>query len=162
MPGDAQGTPAGSSPTTSWRRPSDQAGPSTAREQARRALRERLDRIEALARELADTLSDHDQLTRRFQEIESRERRWADDVERLDADRRQLVEAWEALERERIAMKRETPSAVRPGPFNAAPTTTTTVTTPAPGEGPITRAILQQFQAVRRDVRDAAGRRRSG
>jgi hypothetical protein len=111
-----------------------------------------LDRIEALARGRAATGGDAALRSR----IEALEAERDEALERLEHDRRQLAEAWERLERERVAAiaggHAVAPVAPVAGP-PAAPRPE------AAGPDPVERAILRQFQALRHDVRrNAVGR----
>lgn len=83
---------------------------------------------------------------------------WEADLQRLEADRRLLADAWDAIERERIASRAPT--------HNATPTSAVAPAAEgsirpraAAADDPITRAMLQQFQALKQDVRRNAARR---
>jgi hypothetical protein len=138
-------------------------------ERLRDLVHQRLDRIEAMARERGDDPAHEPsqrelELRNRIAELEERQARivaearrmeqeWHAGMEKIENDRRLLAEAWERLERERI--DGVAPSAEAPGPrppqAPAAPTFRPTV---APQSNDVvTHAVLKQFQALRSDVR---------
>lgn len=118
-----------------------------------------LDRLEELARRRAAS-GDAAALRARVEALEA-ERDEA--FERLEHDRRQLAEAWERLERERVAALAAGRGAAAPAPA-VGPPTPAAEPRPAPrpaadGPDPVEQAILRQFQALRHDVRrNAVGR----
>lgn len=133
-------------------------------EDRERALRQGTSELEEARRQLRD-------------EAERRQVEWNDRLAQLDADRRALAEAWERVERERIeglaavgGQASPDAQARPPGPprgtagasLHAAASTPSR--SPAPDHdtcNPVAQAILQEFQALARDVRtNAAARRR--
>ncbi len=142
-------------------------------ERVRECIRQRLDRIEDLARQRAEApsraSSDRErELEGRIAELEDAQARLRDEgrrreelgrdaIERLEQDRRQLAEAWELLEQEQIALTRAAPGAHPPAnaPANAGPAPATPVraNVTTEGENPLAHEILKQFQSLRRDVR---------
>jgi hypothetical protein len=142
----------------------------------REAVHQRLDRLEALALERGETppanptereqelrrkVADlEDRQARLVAEAKRREKEWEAGMEQLESDRRMIAEAWERLERERIdgtASAQAVPRAAAPRP-QPAPVFRPAVT--AESNDVITHAILQQFQALRGDVRRNANGRR--
>lgn len=121
-----------------------------------------LDRIEALAGEVKanDRALERQRLLLQ-DEIELHRREWEARVEELDHDRRLLAEAWEQLE---LAQQACTPMAARPAderlrhdPRSEAPPPPAPAPAPSPEpDGVVDRAILRQFEALRRDVRRTA------
>jgi hypothetical protein len=149
----------------------------------RERVLERLDSLESLARarsastpsagessELEQALerkrADLEETERRLRaQAERQEQEWSASLTQLEADRRLLAEAWERVERERVACF----SASEPhhhnhpqgqGPLRGAPTarphTGTLVTArsadPDPNH-PVAQEILRQFQTLCSDVR---------
>lgn len=145
-------------------------------EQLRASVRRGLDRIEALARQRLATPASAAEFEPRLRELEQARAELEADAERwerqraaqiadLEHERRRLAEAWERLERDRL----EGSSAPRaaaipvpiPGPESIARPPAPLEPAGAEFEGPISRAILHQFEALRRDVRrHAEGRQR--
>ena len=156
--------------------------PFQALEQLRERVHRRLDQIQDLLRErLASGSTDEREAewTNRFKEMEEaleaaksdahcadRERVAA--LEKVEQDRALLAEAWERLERERIDLET--------GRFLVAPAANPPSRTLIPGvispqlspirsasanpaDDPVERAVFQQFQALRRDVRRKADSR---
>lgn len=153
-------------------------------ERLRECFEQRLGRLEALAcdrasRPVAATSDLEQDLVRRIAEHEEaqarlgaqadrREQEWRASLEQIEGDRRLLAEAWERLERERIegtttataattaaqdqgrsaANERARAAPVRPRPDQADP-----------ANDSVTHAILQQFHALRNDVRRNARQR---
>ncbi|HWE37806.1 MAG TPA: hypothetical protein VG406_14655 [Isosphaeraceae bacterium] len=115
-----------------------------------------LDRIEALARDRAAPGGDA-ALRDRLEALEA-ERDEA--LGRLEHDRRQLAEAWERLERERVAALAAGHRVGGPAPVAGPPAEPIPAPRPeAAGPDPVEQAILRQFQALRHDVRrNALGR----
>lgn len=149
----------------------DRTGPAEALEQLRSAILQRLDQLDALARDQADRLGqspgDRERLLRervatleashsRLQsELKRREQEWADLLHEIEDDRRLLTEAWERLERERIeaAQADAAPSARD----RATPQVSAAGTRLVPeADDTVARAILWQFQALKDDVRNNA------
>jgi hypothetical protein len=156
-------------------------------ERLRECFEQRLVRLEALARErvaqpapvpFPDRTELELQLQQRIAEIEEaqlrlrtqaerREQEWRAALEQIEGDRALLAEAWEQLERERV----EAPAAPASQAPRRAPAGTTErgLTTPVrsrpePAEAAndhVAHTILQQFQALRNDVRRNARPRRS-
>jgi hypothetical protein len=133
-------------------------------------VRERLDRIETLARtQLAAPRSmaaDSNDAHAAFRaEREAWERTRQAQLEELETNRRLLAEAWERLETERI----EAAKRVVAGPAPAAAATQAQQQPPAPvarapavpvvrsaeieKDDSVTRSIMREFQSLRRDVR---------
>lgn len=86
-------------------------------------------------------------------EAERRDREWGSRLEALEHDRRLLADAWERLEREQLASV----PAARVGTDPPATGLSATPPRAAPSgdepESPVDRAILHQFETLRRDVR---------
>jgi hypothetical protein len=152
---------------------------------------DRLDSIEALARrQLAvapgagEIAALEDALKQRVAELEEAERQLRcrfeqEERERdallaqLEADRGLLAEAWESVERERIAYVSAPPvnphlhahvqahhrGAVAAHPPAVAAAATLTATKNAEANNPVAQAILRQFQTLSSDVRRHAERR---
>ena len=148
-------------------------------ERLRERIRQRLDQIEALARERAaapaqgsDQL-DRDQeqdeeLRQRRAELDEAQRRlkaeadrWEKErqavAEQLEHDRRLLAEAWERLEREQVEGRAATTAAARPTPAARPVPTVVRAVVPDEHDDAVAQAILKQFQTLRRDVRRNAG-----
>jgi hypothetical protein len=125
------------------------------------ALEERLDRetpaAAATSRDLEQAAFELEQRREALRaEVERREREWAERLEALEHDRRLLAEAWERLERARVAAP--PPIALAPAGPPAAPVAAASALVAAndgPGN-PVDRLVLRQFEALRRDVRRAA------
>jgi hypothetical protein len=158
----------------------------------RERVLERLDVLEALAREPFScglTARDSTELARTLElkraELEEAERRicarverqekdWTASVTQLEADRRLLAEAWERIERERIAHRgthehhdcshtqspgrQKRASVVRPRADALAETRSGTVESES--DTPAPQPILRQYQALCSDVRRNAVERR--
>jgi TolA-binding protein len=144
------------------------------------ALRGRVDLVEALAIERAASASTgetpereralqqkvaelEETLGRAQAEARRRDQEWKAAIEQLEGDRKLLAEAWERLERERVdaagaPAAAPRPYAPRPAPTPAPAAARATVTTEA--DEAVAHAILQQFQALRGDVRSHGGGRR--
>jgi DNA repair exonuclease SbcCD ATPase subunit len=141
-------------------------------DQLRDSLLRRLDVIESMAQEQASLLDQDSSererelrervavleaaLARTQAESKRREQEWQGVLQQLEEDRRLLAEAWDRYEREQVegpaqplATPPSAPVAVqsqRPHVFDVA-------------SDSVTRAILQQFQALKNDVRrNAKGR----
>ncbi|WP_169977378.1 hypothetical protein [Tautonia rosea] len=116
-----------------------------------------LDRLE----ELADATSELDHATEQERaalqaEIERHQREWEAQVEALDHDRRLLAEAWERLEHEQIAALSVARSPVEQSRPTRAPTPAPVASPSVERDDMVDRAILRQFEALRRDVRRTA------
>ncbi len=154
-------------------------------EQFRGSVHMQLDALEQMARQRAvgdgaDPASAEElvKLRRRVGELEAaRERLESESLEwkaerqalldRLEHDRKQLAEAWETLERERIMNPPQAARASEPARAAPAPTPEPLAATPpnnapaAPGgrkpsgsdDDVVAQEILRQFQTLRRDVR---------
>jgi hypothetical protein len=149
-------------------RPAAPARPALPRvlERIRGRLHEHIDAIEALARahgdahrpdlerSLQQNLSELEQERVRFRAEAARwdqERRSA--TEALEHDRQLLAEAWERLEIEQVKVVGSTQNTARPN-FVAPPVDRGQLAPVlAERDDPIARAILHQFQTLRRDVR---------
>jgi hypothetical protein len=144
-------------------------------ERLRECFEQRLVRLEGMAREraappVADRTELEHKLQQRIGEIEDaqlrlrtqaerREQEWRTALEQLEGDRALLAEAWEQLERERVA-----------GHADAAPQQNRRASAATPPVRPhtepvdaandhVAHTILKQFQALRNDVRrNARGR----
>lgn len=148
-------------------------GPSRAEELAalRARLHRGLDRLEALVREqlrarpaprpAAEELARVEEArVRLLEESERWEHQRRVQLEAIEHDRRLLAEAWERLERAQleVAPAPPPPPVLPRAPEWAAPA-------PPPHEpradaaGVVSQAVLRQFEALRRDVRRAQGRR---
>jgi hypothetical protein len=152
-------------------------------ERLRERIEERLERLEAVARERAQrAVPERSELEQRLQQriheleeaqhrlwaqAERRDQEWRVAVEQLEGDRTLLAEAWELLERERL----EGGAALHPAHPQGGirlPQGERTAT-PArarpeladPGSDQVAHAILKQFQALRNDVRRNARQRGS-
>jgi hypothetical protein len=89
-------------------------------------------------------------------EAERRDREWAAHLDALERDRRLLAEAWERLEREQLVLApraRAEPCPPVASPPPAPPRSALPASEP---ENPVDRAILHQFETLRRDVRRKA------
>ncbi len=142
----------------------DPADPAAALEQIRAGVHRWIDRIEGRLddRPRSPTVPhDLDRAARDLEkrreglraEADRRDREWADRLEALERDRQLLAEAWERLEREQVAPAAPTP------PVRAAPAPVPSPTAAPSGyeqDSPVDRAILRQFEALRRDVRRTA------
>ena len=151
-------------------------------EQLRERVHRRLDQIQDLLRErLAGTVADESEVNscRRIAELEEAvetaksetrraERERVDTLVKLEQDRCLLAEAWERLERERIdfeAGRAQVASAANPSPrtlssaANFPPRAPVRSASSAPGDDSVERAVFQQFQALKRDVRRKADSR---
>jgi DNA repair exonuclease SbcCD ATPase subunit len=148
-------------------------------ERLRDRIQERLDQVEALARERlgslpprVETPEQEGALLRRIAELEEagerlrtqadrREQEWHDAVERLEEDRRLLADAWDRLERERIEGHVEATVARASPPTPADPPAAPRLLSATSGtpDDSVTQAILQQFQVLRADVRRTANRK---
>jgi len=123
-------------------------GPDPAAVARDRDLRERAAALVAAEARAADRQRDRD-------------REWDEQLDRLDADRRLLAEAWERLERREVeapAHARAHAHAHHPGtdpePPKARPPSPAPVPAGDPGaDDPVALAILRQFQALKSDVR---------
>jgi hypothetical protein len=154
----------------------------------RQRVLERLDALEALARQRPASalddggIADRERALRQReaeldearlqvrQEAERQSKEWGEALAQLDADRRRLAEAWERVERQRIeglgASEGHLPHCAHgPGP-SAAPAHAATLgptsfarIDPEPNN-PVARAILRQFETLGRDVRSSAEARR--
>jgi DNA repair exonuclease SbcCD ATPase subunit len=137
--------------------PADPSAVSASLDRIRTSVHRWLDRIDELAAAAVEAARSAETKRAALQaELERREREWAAQVESLEHDRRQLAEAWERLEREQIAAM----AMGRPAdePYRA----------PRPAPPPeydrrsaelddsVDRAIIRQFEALRKDVRRAA------
>jgi hypothetical protein len=154
----------------------------------RERVLERLDSLEALARQRTAAEGESAELARNLvlkkTELEETERRlcaqaerrendWNASLSQLDADRRLLAESWELLERERIAScgasePHHQGRGQSPGPRKSAPpappqsgvlATTQSATHHLDQNCPVTQAILRQFQTLCGDVRRNAEER---
>jgi hypothetical protein len=152
----------------------------------RDALLRRIDEIEVQAAEQADQLAltptEREQALRervvvleaaqaRAQaELKRKEQEWQETLQKVEEDRKLITEAWERLERERVAgPPAQAGVGVRVVAGVAAGTGTVTPAAqerpapaafyapPAAGEELVSREILRQFQALRGDVRRNAG-----
>jgi DNA repair exonuclease SbcCD ATPase subunit len=150
-------------------------------ERLRDVVDQRLARIETLAREraappassrsdlekkLQQQIADYEEAQRRLiAQAERREQEWQLSLEQLEEDRKLLAEAWDQLERERI----ENGAGVdgqAPGQPRQAERAATQPARPRPrpemadpANDSVTLGILQQFQALRNDVRHNSKRR---
>lgn len=178
--------PSGTPQTSRSRRGTSRPDPATllqGLDRLREFVHQRLDRIETIARDRgaalpAEPSEREKELRRRIAELEDRQTRlvaearrreqeWETDLEQLENDRRLLTEAWERLERERI--DGAGPGAGQPAQRSATAAPNHHASSPPPVFRPavspesndvITHAILQQFQALRSDVRRNANGRR--
>ena len=140
-------------------------------ERLRERVRERLDQIEALARDraavpeqTAETSERERVLHQRLAELEDAQRRqrveadrWEKErqaaAEQLEHDRRLLAEAWERLEREQVEAPATAHAPPRRTPADRPATAVVRAAIPADHDDPVAQAILKQFQTLRRDVR---------
>jgi DNA repair exonuclease SbcCD ATPase subunit len=149
-------------------------------ERLRDCIEQRLSRLEALARERAagavpTPTPEYSELERslqrqisEYQEAQVRvraqadrhEQEWRSALEQLENDRRLLADAWERIERERIEAVaattaqgpgRPSPAERTQAPARPRPRPRDEVADPA--NDSVTQAILQQFHALRNDVR---------
>lgn len=142
----------------------DAADSVAALEQIRRCVHRWIDRLEQRLDDWACPATpgpDLDRFARELEErrealqaeAERRDREWEDRLEALEHDRRLLADAWERLEREQLASAPAIP--VAPDPPEAGRPASPPRPSP-PGnepENPVDRAILHQFETLRRDVR---------
>jgi hypothetical protein len=146
-------------------------------ERLRDLVHQRLDRIEAMARERGDDPAHEPsqrelELRNRIAELEERQARivaearrmeqeWHAGMEKIEHDRRLLAEAWERLERERIDGVGHPAEAPGPKPTHPSPSPSPSFRpTVAPQSNDVvTHAVLKQFQALRSDVRKNANGR---
>ena len=147
-------------------------------ERLRECFEQRLGRLEAVAREqTADPVAGRSELDQQLQErihdyeeeqlrlrsqAERREREWRTALEQLEDDRTLLAEAWERLERERLEVVVAAPQGTNRPPI--ADRVGAQPARPRPDLADSTNdhvavAILQQFQALRNDVRRNARQR---
>lgn len=158
-------------------------------EQLRTILLRALDELESQARRRLRESAlppDDAEVARRLKELEAAQSqfrsevdRWehsrADQLEALDQDRRDLAEVWERIERLEIrgqpAAATPVPVPVQPrahlkpgpvGPGSSLPPARRPAATSTSADSPVTRAVLEQFQVLRRDVRRKADGRSSG
>jgi hypothetical protein len=161
-------------------------------ERLRERVLERLDSLETIARaestspcatgatadlqqDLEQKLADLEATERRLHaEAERREHEWSASLTQLEADRRLLAEAWERIERERMAyasgaapVQRGHDHARTPEsriPATLPPAGALVTARPASAESepnhPVAQAILRQFQTLCSDVRRNAEERR--
>ena len=146
----------------------------------RDGLLQKLEKIEALAAEQTDQLrqdsSEREQALRerlfvleasqaRLQaEARRREQDWQVMMQQLEADRRLITEAWDRLEQQRIELAPDHSSPRPPGSRRRPRKPVVPASRQAevdPASDLVTRSILEQFQALRNDVRRNA-RGRSG
>jgi DNA repair exonuclease SbcCD ATPase subunit len=150
-------------------------------ERLRESVEQRLVRLEAVARErAAQPVLEPSELEQKLQQriaeyeeaqirlrtqADRREQEWRAALEQLDDDRKLLAEAWELLERERIEGMA---TAQAPAPGRERNAERAAATAPQgrprpdaadPANDSVTLAILQQFHALRNDVRRNAKRR---
>jgi hypothetical protein len=158
----------------------DQAALVLGLEAIRAGLRERIDRIEALALERASALEEasagespapdralqqkvadlEEKLGRAQAEVRRREQEWKTAIEQLEDDRKLLAEAWERLERERIDVTAMPTAASRPYTPHQAPPVAARPHVNSEVDDAVAHAVLQQFQALRGDVRSTGNGRR--
>lgn len=135
-------------------------------EQLRSSLHHALDELEEMARQrVGEPLEVDARIDRRLRdlqraqhEFQAETERWEqarrEQLEALDQDRRQLAAAWELLEQEQLAALATQPKDATPPPRDAmAPVSVRRVVATSASESPMTRAILEQFEVLRRDVR---------
>jgi DNA repair exonuclease SbcCD ATPase subunit len=150
-------------------------------ERLRESVEQRLVRLEAVARERAALpVPEPSDLERKLQQriteyeeaqvrlraqAERREQEWRASLEQLEGDRKLLAEAWDRVEHERIEGMA---AAQGPAPGRSHTTERAAATAPQgrprpesadPANDSVTLAILQQFHALRNDVRRNAKRR---
>ncbi|GAC1344963.1 MAG: hypothetical protein NVSMB14_08450 [Isosphaeraceae bacterium] len=151
-------------------------------EELRQRVHRRLDHIQDLLHDrLARTVLDKSEGNgcRRIEELEEaveaakNETRRAEvermaALEKLEQDRCLLAEAWERLERERIdfeagrdqiALDSNPPPRTLSSAANYPPLAPVRSASSSPGDDSVERAIFQQFQALKRDVRRKADSR---
>lgn len=135
-------------------------------ERVRECVHRWIDRIEERLDDAASPTASGEDLERAARDLEEqrealraeagrRDREWAERLEALEHDRRLLADAWERLEREQLA---HVPAARPAQPPTMASPPAAHRATPA-GDEPdnsVDRAILHQFEALRRDVRRTA------
>jgi hypothetical protein len=146
----------------------------------RESLLHRLERVEAIAAEqdalLKQDSSEREQALRErvalleatqsrlLAEAKRREQEWQSVMSDLDSDRRLLAEAWDNIERERIAgpaNPTSRPAAGHEVPLAALPEPTEPARPRPPGDPDdhVTQSILWQFRTLKSDVRRNAKRR---
>jgi hypothetical protein len=162
-------------------------------ESLRARVLERLQAIETLARErpepanpesaivavqesLKGKAKELDEMRRRVQEQAKRSQQdWDTSLSQLEQDRRLLADAWERVERERIAFSSAPEGSQSPRAAGqithggatgtqSGPTPTVPIRSAGPDAGPhnpVAQAILRQFQTLRSDVRQSAQIRRA-
>jgi hypothetical protein len=121
-------------------------------------------------------LAELDETERRlYAQAERQEKEWSASLTQLEADRRLLAEAWERVERERIAHTGASEPhhhshAQGQGPQQGAPATLPHVGAMVTARSaaadsdpnyPVAQAILRQFQTLCSDVRRNAEKRRN-
>lgn len=137
--------------------PPDPSAVAASLDRIRTSVHRWLDRVDELAAAAVEAALSAEKKRAALQaELERREREWAEQLEALEHDRRQLAEAWERLEREQVASL----SAGRPGddpsraPRQAPPPEY--YRRPVELDDSVDRTIIRQFEALRKDVRRAA------
>jgi DNA repair exonuclease SbcCD ATPase subunit len=146
-------------------------------ERLRECFEQRLSQLEAVARERAPlpipvTSQLERELQRRIAEYEEAQRRLRSQADRqeqeyraaleqVEGDRKLLAEAWEQLERERLEAMCAAPIQGRSSASDRSqsPSTRPRTEMAEPANDEISHAILQQFHALRNDVRRNARRR---
>jgi hypothetical protein len=94
-------------------------------------------------------------------EAERRDREWTERLEALENDRRLLADAWERLELAQSSAPAIRPMAAAPSSVPSAAMSSAPPPRSDP-ENPIDRAILRQFEILRRDVRRTAKAQKFG
>jgi hypothetical protein len=129
------------------------------------AVRERATRpipvVTQLERELQRRINEYEEAQRRLRsQADRQEQGYREALEQVEGDRKLLAEAWEQLERERIEAMSAAPVQGRSSASvrsESAPRPRTEMAESA--HDGISHAILQQFHALRDDVRRNARRR---
>jgi hypothetical protein len=177
--GDVASSPADSRPADLFARVDKTCADLTAQalERIREFVRQRLDRIEALARERLERTPAADagresEYRKRIAELEAERARMGRELERfedehrvsvheLDHDRKLLAEAWERLEREQVELTASAHTQAKAGGADRLNPSNQRAPTVLNNDSAIEEAILKQFQALRRDVRQNAYTRRA-
>jgi TolA-binding protein len=172
-------TPALDTPDSGAKRRTARPDPTSlvlALEAIRDGVRERIDRIEALAlervsageaartdespepnRALQQKVADlEEKLGRAQAEVRRRETEWRTAMEQLEDDRKLLAEAWERLERERIDVVAAPTSGTRHYTPQPSPPVAARPSVNSEVDNAVAHAVLQQFQALRGDVRSTS------
>ncbi|MFO0956214.1 MAG: hypothetical protein U0800_01970 [Isosphaeraceae bacterium] len=162
--------------------PNPAAEPSAERlEQLREILLRALDELETRARRRLQESArpvDDEEVERRLKELEAAQAQFRSEVERwenaragqlqaLDQDRLDLAEVWRQIERQEVREPARAQAQAYPrphgnGPGSSLPPMPRPASSNTSAESSVTRAILEQFRVLRRDVRRKADGRASG